>query len=66
MKKIFIIGGLVLLLLVSGCGKQHTEGKLDNVTYKETEEVTNYVKIEMKNGRLMILELYPDVAPITV
>ena len=34
--------------------------------FKETEETTNYVKIEMTSGDLMILELYPDIAPVTV
>ncbi|MCI8467135.1 MAG: peptidylprolyl isomerase [Bacilli bacterium] len=37
------------------------------MNYKETEEITNYIKIEMQTtGDIMLLELYPDIAPITV
>ena len=36
------------------------------MSYKETEEKTNYVKIEMKTGDIMILELDEKTAPITV
>lgn len=43
-----------------------TSGELDGYTYYESEVKTDYVKIEMKNGDLMILKLRPDEAPITV
>ena len=68
-QKLIIILTLTIVLLIGGCGSKNpqTEGKIDNMSYKETEEITNYVKIEMKKtGDIMLLELYPDIAPITV
>jgi len=44
---------------------RYTTGTLDGVTYTETSEVTEFVKIEMEDGGIMIIELYPDKAPIT-
>ena len=65
-KKITIICSILLVLVLSGCGKNDTsEGTLDKISYKETEEVTNFIKIDTNQG-IMLLELYPDVAPITV
>lgn len=40
--------------------------KVDNVSFSETEDETNYVKIEMETGDAMLIELYPNEAPITV
>lgn len=37
----------------------------NTLTYQETTEVTNIVKIDTSKG-LIFVELYPDVAPITV
>lgn len=34
--------------------------------YIKTEEITNFVTIEMENGNKITVELYPEVAPITV
>lgn len=34
--------------------------------YKETDEVTNYVKFSVKGHGDFVVELYPDIAPITV
>ena len=65
-QKLLIIGCLVFILLLGGCGNSHQEGVLDEIAFHETEEVTNYVKIEMTSGKIMLLELYPDIAPITV
>ncbi len=57
----------IMLCLITGCKKEtHTKGTLDGISYEETEEVTEYVKIEMTTGDIMIAELYKDVAPITV
>lgn len=47
------------LLCIASCTK-----KDDNTVPVEGE--TNYVKLEMENGDSMIIELYPDEAPITV
>lgn len=66
-KKIFIISLVFICLLFSGCqSKDNTSGVIDNISYNETEDITNYVKIELNNGKIMLLELYPDIAPITV
>ena len=60
------------LLIFSSCRKSAgaasgtTTGSLSKSTFPETDEVTNFVKIEMENGGIMLIELYPDVAPITV
>ena len=39
---------------------------MENVKYKETEEMTDYVKIEMEDGGVIIIKLSPEDAPITV
>lgn len=65
-KKILMICSVFLLLFLGGCGKNNTEGMIDQMSYKETEEKTNYVKVEMSTGDVMLLELYPEIAPITV
>lgn len=68
MKK--IINMLLIIILVFscvGCGeKDLSKGRVDKVNYEETSEVTNYVKIETTRNQVIIMELYPEVAPITV
>ncbi len=39
---------------------------IENKKYVESEEATNFVKIDVNNYGIMIAELYPDAAPITV
>lgn len=57
----------ILLVLTTGCeSKDLTRGELEGYTYEETEEVTNYVKIVTNNDEVILIELYPDIAPITV
>ena len=34
--------------------------------YTRTDEVTNFVAIEMESGDKIVVELYPSIAPITV
>lgn len=68
-KKILVI--ITLLLVVTSCGKKEevvdlSKGTIGNTTYNETEEVTNYIKIEMENNKVILAELYPDIAPVTV
>lgn len=36
------------------------------MSYIKTNETTNYVKIEMQNGGEIVVQLMPEVAPITV
>ena len=72
MKKLIVI--CLTLLLIVGCGKEEekpvyfTEGELEGVKYKETAEVTTNIKIQMEDTSIgiILLELYPDIAPITV
>ena len=70
MKKIMAVTLLVMMIfLVSGCKKEEkyiTSGKLDGIEFKEVNEVTNFVKIEMASDDLILLELYPNIAPKTV
>lgn len=65
MKKWF---GLILLIifLCVGCSKDLTKGTIDGVNYEETNEATNYVKIETTKNKVILIELFPDVAPLTV
>lgn len=57
----------ILLVLTTGCEKKDlTNGKLEGYHYQETEDVTNYIKIVTNNDEVILIELYPDIAPITV
>ncbi len=63
---------LIGIMLVSCQNKELPEhqdtqqGTLQNISFNETSEQTNFVKIEMMDGGIMIAELYPETAPITV
>lgn len=64
MRKIFSVI-LVVCLLMCGCSKDTSKGTIEKISYEETNEITNYVKLETTKG-IILVELYPDVAPITV
>lgn len=68
MKRIRNILLIVLLIFVcTGCSeKDLSKGEIDKVKYEEVTEETNYVKIETTKNKVILMELYPDVAPITV
>jgi len=68
MKKILSIFLIVLIILTcSACSeKDLSKGSVDKVKYEETNNITNYVKIETTKNKVILIELYPDVAPITV
>lgn len=55
---------LCLAAALASCGKSGTAQQAKN--FKDTDEVTNYVKITMEDGKAIIIELEPKVAPITV
>ena len=70
---------LCLLFMLCGCSEEEKKmnyttekvnGKTiyntENKKYIESEEVTNYIKIDVNNYGIMIAELYPKIAPITV
>ncbi len=41
-------------------------GTIEGIEFKESDTITNYVKIEMESGKYFIIELDPQNAPITV
>lgn len=72
-----IVGGIVLLLILFTVlnkpsnkywddNADYTKGTIDEVTYEESKEITDFIKIEVKGYGVILAELYPDVAPITV
>jgi len=77
MKKILkYITCLLCILGIVGCEKEkvlnynYNETKkyyeIEGSKYKEVENETNVVKIEVENYGIIIAELYPEIAPITV
>lgn len=68
MKRIICLSLLVLgAFLLTGCGnKKLSNGTIEGYHYEETKDVTNYVKIVTNKDKVVLVELYPDVAPITV
>ena len=69
-KKWVCIGLFLLAIFVcftTGCEKENfINGELEGYQYEETDEVTNYVKIVTNKDQVILLELYPEIAPITV
>ena len=53
------------VLCISGCSGSKEPAEEETVASEETGE-TIMVQIEMDNGGIIKLELYPDIAPITV
>ena len=67
MKK--IISVILLLTTLTGIFCSCTDYNvtvIDGYVVEESETPTNYVRIVMKNGDAMLLELYPEYAPKTV
>ncbi len=73
-KYLTIIIVLLILLLAVGCSSGVTRGVDEEKTSEQTEEditiVENIkhpiIQIEMEDGGIMVLELYPEFAPETV
>jgi len=70
-----LLSAMLAATLFCACGEEKKlpeeyestkEGTTTEVSFAEAEEETNYVKIEMTDGGIIIIELYPDIAPITV
>ena len=61
MKKIIALAMSILMLVLS-----LSLSSCDSVPYKETDTETNFVLIDVKDYGKIVVELYPDVAPITV
>ena len=78
-KTCFVLLLLAVLVTLTGCkNKDLTTGEIEMYNYEtnkkssekikftETDEITNYVKITTNKDKVIILELYPEKAPITV
>lgn len=66
MKKFKILVLLCLLFVSTGCGEEKEIKTLEDVNYYETDKKTDNVLIELEDDRKILIELYPDIAPITV
>ena len=60
----------VLALSLAACGKEGEtaafESAAELASYEKSEEVTNFVRFDISNGGSIVIELYPEIAPITV
>lgn len=72
MKRLFVfilaVSAVLCLFSCETDGKKidYNVTRIGSYTVEESELPTNYVRIVMKNGDAMLIELYPDYAPITV
>lgn len=57
---------LVTLLSFVSCLKEEAGEEESDFAFSSSEKVTNFVCIEMDTGKKIVVELYPQVAPITV
>ena len=60
-----LFASLAAVLCISGCSNNEAPEETEAAALGETGE-TIMVQIEMDNGGIIKLELYPDIAPITV
>ena len=56
----------MIVCFTTGCEKDFTSGDIEGYHYEETEEITNYVKIVTNKDKVILIELYPEIAQITV
>ena len=68
MKKIKLVVMILTIFFLVGCGKENLseEKQYDGIAYQETNKRTNNVVINLENDKKIVLELYSDIAPITV
>lgn len=60
---------LVVLMAVffsTGCGESAEKKMCGDVSYYESSNKTNSVVINLEDGRTILIDLYPDIAPKTV
>lgn len=57
---------LLTLTLLCGCGRIETPEGVYTTRSETTDTVTNFVQIELENGGIIQIELFPDIAPQTV
>jgi len=78
-KVCFVLLLIAVLVTLTGCGSQDlTKGEIakydyanfkdsnEKISFEETDEITNYVKIVTNRNKVILLELYPEIAPVTV
>ncbi len=67
-KRLFALVLCTLILFAfSSCGKEEeAEPTSLPENFQRSEEVTDLVCIQMDTGKYIVVELYPDIAPITV
>ncbi len=67
LKLCFFLLVLVFVFTLTGCEKKDfSHGVLERYHYEETEEVGNFVKVVTNKDKVFLIELYPEVAPVTV
>ncbi len=69
MKKLKIVFAVLCMFCLTGCGEKEVLGEMqtyENINYQETNKETNNVMIHLEEGKKILLELYPDVAPLSV
>ncbi len=73
MKKLIALSlaAAAAILTLTACAEKEKPsdqlpGNLSGYSYTETTEKTDFVKLETEDGGIILIELYPDVAPITV
>ena len=66
MKKIIVLLTLITLLALTACGGPSAPDGVFTDRAETTDTVTNFVQIELENGGIIQIELYPDIAPPTV
>ncbi len=67
-KLILIVLSFVMMLSLFACGEKvdYNVTEIDGYVVEQTELPTNYIRIVMKSGDAMLIELDPDEAPETV
>ena len=69
MKKLKILVLFLCFLFLTGCGEKEIkseEKKYENITYYETNKKTDKVVLNIQDEEKILIELYPNIAPITV
>ena len=61
-----VVGTVATIRMVNPNFFKNLFAKPAESAYTETSDVTNYVKLSVKGYGDIVMELYPDVAPITV
>ncbi|MBE6575521.1 MAG: peptidylprolyl isomerase [Ruminococcaceae bacterium] len=67
MKRLFCIFLVLCTALLAACAPTvTTPDEVYTTRLEPVDTPTDFVQIELKNGGIIVIELYPDIAPITV